>query len=63
MLHMQESFDVDMPPIGAPLVVLVAVILAFAAQSWINSLLGGDQGLGAFLSDGRIQQIWLQAEE
>lgn len=52
MLHMQESFDVDMPPIGAPLVVLVAVILAFAAQSWINSLLGGDQGLGAFLSDG-----------
>ena len=44
-----DAFDV---PIGVPLVVLVAVILAFSAQSWINSLLGGDQGLGAFLGDG-----------
>ena len=33
-------------------VVIVAVILAFSAQTWINSLVGGDQGLGAFLSDG-----------
>lgn len=41
------------PSLGdAPSVVFVAVILAIAAQSWINSLLGGDQGLGAFLSDG-----------
>jgi hypothetical protein len=30
----------------------VAALLAFSAQSWINSLLGGEQGLGAFLSDG-----------
>ncbi|KAL7543806.1 hypothetical protein ACHAXR_013148 [Thalassiosira sp. AJA248-18] len=44
-----DAFDV---PLGAPLVVLIAAILAFSAQSWINSLLGGDQGLGAFLSDG-----------
>ncbi|KAL7554821.1 hypothetical protein ACHAWF_018461 [Thalassiosira exigua] len=44
-----ESMDV---PLGPPLVVLAAVVLAFSAQSWINSLLGGDQGLGAFLSDG-----------
>jgi hypothetical protein len=39
-------------PLGIPLVVLVAALLAFSAQSWINSLLGGEQGLGAFLSDG-----------
>lgn len=39
-------------PLGAPIVVLLAVVLAFSAQSWINSLLRGDQGLGAFLSDG-----------
>lgn len=41
-----------MPIGGAPVVVLAAIILAVAAQSWINSLLGGDRGLGAFLSDG-----------
>ncbi|KAL7491698.1 hypothetical protein ACHAWT_002299 [Skeletonema menzelii] len=39
-------------PISTPLVLLAAVALAVLAQSWINSLLGGDQGLGAFLSDG-----------
>lgn len=42
----------DVPPFETPLVVLGALLLAFSAQSWINSLLGGDQGLGAFLSDG-----------
>ena len=53
-LHYLEASPLDQfdLPIGAPLVVLVAAILAFSAQSWINSLLGGDQGLGAFLSDG-----------
>lgn len=39
-------------PLGAPVLVLAAVALAFAAQSWINALLGGERGLGAFLSDG-----------
>ena len=39
-------------PISTPIVLLAAVALAVLAQSWINSLLGGDQGLGAFLSDG-----------
>ncbi len=39
-------------PISTPLVLLAAIGLAVLAQSWINSLLGGDQGLGAFLSDG-----------
>ena len=42
----------EVPPFETPLVVLGALLLAFSAQSWINSLLGGDQGLGAFLSDG-----------
>ena len=39
-------------PISTPLVLLAAIGLAVLAQSWINSLLGGEQGLGAFLSDG-----------
>lgn len=39
-------------PISTPFVLLAAVVLAVLAQSWINSMLGGDQGLGAFLSDG-----------
>ena len=46
-----EDSPLDVP-LGIPLVVLVAALLAFSAQSWINSLLGGEQGLGAFLSDG-----------
>ena len=46
-----EASPLDVP-LGIPLVVLVAAVLAFLAQSWINSLLGGEQGLGAFLSDG-----------
>jgi hypothetical protein len=39
-------------PISTPVVLLAAIALAVLAQSWINTLLGGDQGLGAFLSDG-----------
>jgi hypothetical protein len=35
-----------------PVVLIVAVTLFVAAQGWINSLLSGDRGLGAFLSDG-----------
>lgn len=52
-LHLRATpSPLDVPIGDAPLFLLVAVILAFSAQSWINSLLGGDQGLGAFLSDG-----------
>ena len=47
-LHL-SPLDVPFEP---PLVAIGALLLAFSAQSWINSLLGGDQGLGAFLSDG-----------
>ena len=39
-------------PFGVPIVVVAAAILAYSTQTWINSLLGGDQGLGAFLSNG-----------
>jgi hypothetical protein len=33
--------------------VTVALVLGIAAQSFINQMLQGDQGLGAFLKDGR----------
>jgi len=35
-----------------PLLLVAALVLGFAAQGWINQLLSGKQGLGAFLSDG-----------
>ena len=34
------------------LVTLIAIIIGVASQALINSMLKGDQGLGAFLSDG-----------
>jgi hypothetical protein len=37
----------------APIIVLVAIGLFIAAQTSINQQLQGDQGLGAFLKDGR----------
>ena len=39
-------------PLPTPIILLAAIALAVLAQSWINSLIGGEQGLGAFLSDG-----------
>jgi hypothetical protein len=43
-----------LPGFGAvPIIVLVAVGLFIAAQTSINQQLQGDQGLGAFLKDGR----------
>ena len=47
-----SGFDPTDVPISTPFVLLAAIALAVLAQSWINTLLGGDQGLGAFLSDG-----------
>jgi hypothetical protein len=35
-----------------PVLLIVAGSLFVAAQGWINSMLSGDRGLGAFLSDG-----------
>ena len=38
---------------AVPLLVIVAIGLGFTAQGWINRQLEGDQGLGAFLQDGK----------
>lgn len=38
---------------SVPLVVATALVLFVAAQGWINSLASGDDGLGAFLQDGK----------
>ena len=40
-------------PLLSPLaVVILALVLLFSAQTFINKMLKGDQGLGAFLKDG-----------
>lgn len=40
-------------PLLSPLaVVVLAAVLLFSAQTFINNMLEGDQGLGAFLKDG-----------
>lgn len=44
--------DVEDSPFLVPTLLVVAIGLFVAAQGWINSLLSGDRGLGAFLSDG-----------
>lgn len=49
-LHVVSNVPDDLPLV--PLVVIAAVTLLITSQSWINFLLKGDQGLGAFLSDG-----------
>eukprot|EP00541_Cyclophora_tenuis_P019623 CAMPEP_0116553504 /NCGR_PEP_ID=MMETSP0397-20121206/7088_1 /TAXON_ID=216820 /ORGANISM="Cyclophora tenuis, Strain ECT3854" /LENGTH=190 /DNA_ID=CAMNT_0004078591 /DNA_START=60 /DNA_END=628 /DNA_ORIENTATION=- len=37
---------------GTPLVLLMAIVLGVLAQGFINQMMEGDQGLGAFLRDG-----------
>lgn len=37
---------------SVPLLLVVALAVGIAAQSFINQMLQGDQGLGAFLKDG-----------
>lgn len=52
LLYANEA-ELQELPLAIPFVIVIgAVILAITAQSWINFLLRGDQGLGAFLSDG-----------
>jgi hypothetical protein len=41
--------SMDLPPFA---IAGVALVLGVAAQSFINQMLQGDQGLGAFLKDG-----------
>lgn len=43
-----------LPPTEAvPIVLIAAIGIGVAAQSWINFQLDGDRGLGKFLNDGR----------
>jgi len=44
--------DVEDSNYLVPALLTVAIGLFVAAQGWINQLLSGDRGLGAFLSDG-----------
>ena len=39
-------------PIPVGVVAIAGALLFLMAQGWINNMLEGDQGLGAFLSDG-----------
>jgi len=38
--------------VATPVIALLAIAIGFVAQTFINSMLKGDRGLGAFLSDG-----------
>ena len=52
-----DSIDIDaamtLQQLSVPLIILAAAILGISSQSLINSMLKGDQGLSAFLSDGK----------
>ena len=47
-----NSFNEPLDPSYLP-IVLFSILLFALAQSFINSMLEGERGLGAFLSDGR----------
>ena len=47
------DLSVETPELPNLLVPFVAFVLLVASQSFINQMLNGDQGLGAFLKDGR----------
>ena len=47
-----NDMDLSLGPV-VPVLVITALGLGIAAQSWINQQLEGDQGLGAFLNDGQ----------
>lgn len=52
-LPQQFESDNIVTNVGAtPIIALVAIVIGFFAQTFINSMLKGDRGLGAFLSDG-----------
>ena len=47
------AMDDDVMLYSAPFIVGFALVIGIAAQGWINNMIGGDRGLGAYLSDGR----------
>jgi len=55
--NLYSSYDIEnqfLPsnPMTTPLIVILALILLIASQTFINSMLSGDRGLAAFLRDG-----------
>lgn len=52
----QQDLDVDSIDqfqfLSVPIILLITAVLGISSQSLINSMLKGDQGLSAFLSDG-----------
>ena len=46
-----EDYDIELP--SGPSIAIIALVLFVAAQTFINQMLSGDQGLGAYLSDGK----------
>jgi hypothetical protein len=53
LTRLHGAMDDGELPLAVPVVLVIAIGLFVAAQGWINSLAAGDQGLGAFLQDGR----------
>ena len=52
-LSVSMTTDLTLLPDMTPIIVsIVAIVLLVGAQSFINTMLKGDQGLGAFLEDG-----------
>ena len=46
------SYDSSLPDLSVLAIVSVALVIGVAAQGFINSMISGDRGLGAFISDG-----------
>ncbi|EJK48895.1 hypothetical protein THAOC_32272 [Thalassiosira oceanica] len=55
-LQMSSQFEyieqIDQATIQIPILVAASFLLFFSAQTFINTLLSGDRGLGSYLSDG-----------
>ena len=52
-LSLTTTTDDDLMLSSVPFIAGFALLLGIAAQGWINTMIGGDRGLGAYLSDGR----------
>jgi hypothetical protein len=48
-----NALDNDSGALAVLLPLLAALLVGVAAQTWINQMIKGDQGLGAFLKDGQ----------
>ncbi|KAL7551481.1 hypothetical protein ACHAWF_014681, partial [Thalassiosira exigua] len=50
--QMNDKVKSSKSGVATPAIALLAIAIGFVAQTFINSMLKGDRGLGAFLSDG-----------